>query len=56
MARFQSQTIIIGLSIGYLVERGSDITVSLRAISTSGNAIYPAQLTGSNNGRVVTAV
>ena len=35
---------------------GSDITVSLRAISTSGNAIYPAQLTGSNNGRVVTAV
>ena len=35
---------------------GSDITVSLRAISTSGNATYPAQLTGSNNGRVVTAV
>lgn len=33
---------------------GSDITVSLRAISTSGNAIYPAQLTGSTNGRVVT--
>ena len=35
---------------------GSDITVSLRAISTSGNATYPAQLVGSNNGRVVTAV
>ena len=35
---------------------GSDITVSLRAISTSGNATYPASLTGSNNGRVVTAV
>ena len=35
---------------------GSDITVSLRAISTSGNATYPAQLTGSNNGRAVTAV
>ena len=34
---------------------GSDITVSLRAISTSGNATYPASITGSNNGRVVTA-
>ena len=35
---------------------GSDITVSLRAISTSGNATYPASITGSNNGRVVSAV
>ena len=35
---------------------GSDITVSLRAISTSGSATYPASITGSNNGRVVTAV
>ena len=35
---------------------GSDITVSLRAISTSGNAAYPASITGSDNGRVITAV
>ena len=35
---------------------GSDITVSLRAISTSGNATYPATVTGSDNGRVITAV
>ena len=35
---------------------GSDITVSLRAISTSGNATYPGSVVGSNNGRVVTSV
>ncbi len=35
---------------------GSDITVSLRALSTSGNATYPAQLAGSNNSRMVTAI
>lgn len=35
---------------------GSDITVSLRAISTTGNAIYPATITGSNNGRKIQAI
>ena len=34
---------------------GSDITVSLRAISTSGNAIYPERLVGSN-GRDLRAI
>lgn len=28
---------------------GSDITVSLRAVSTSGNATYPASIVGSND-------
>ena len=34
---------------------GSDITVSLRAVSTSGNATYPANITG-NNGRDLRAI